>query len=173
MPRKSKTRFDFLDTSQEDISAWEKLCPVGEYRVLPSGSLPSVVPEALRAKCVDSIVMASGSKDEGVSYFVVNLERKDQADGAIDQQPFCLVFSGSVAAPSGCLVQHGDWTDRTVRVPETFFKGVQQTGIAPYLGVLSIPPDLSGSLKSLSGSRHEAAFERVVEHVKRLNDADK
>lgn len=172
MPRKSKTRFDYLNTSQEDFSVWESLCPVGEFRLLPSGSLPSVVPEKLRDKCVDSLLMASGSKDDGVSYFVVNLERKDPADRAIDQQPFCLVFSGSVAAPSGCLVQHGDWSDRTVHVPQSFFPGVQKTGIAPYLELLEIPTARSGSLNELSGSRHAAAFDRVLAQVKQLDETD-
>jgi hypothetical protein len=166
---KSKTRFDYLSTSSEVRSEWERLCPIGEYRILPSGSLPSVVPEALREKCIDSLVMASGSFDDGMAYFVVNLERKDSPDGAVDQMPFCLWFSGSAAAPSGCLVQHGDWQERTVAVPTSFFSEVQRTGIGQYLGLLSIPTQASGSLASLSGSSHAGAFARVVDHVKTLD----
>lgn len=167
------TKFDFLDTTSENPEDWRDLCPVGEFRVLASGSLPKVIPQSLREKCVDSLVMGSGSTDDGYAYFVVNLLRKDERDQGVDQQPFCLWFSGSQVAPSGCLVQHGDWEDRTIDVPETFFHEVKKTGIAPFVGLLRLPAGQSGSIASLSGSTHLGAFERVVERVKQENGDDR
>ena len=168
MEAQMATKFDFLDTKDEDAEEWQKLCPLGEFRVVPSGSLPEVIPQSLRDKCVDSLVMGSGSND-GYAYYVVNLLRKDEKDRAVDQQPFCLWFSGSQVAPSGCLVQHGDWEDRTIDVPERFFDDVRKTGVAPYVGLLQIPTSQSGSITALSASTHEKAFDRVVRRVKLAN----
>lgn len=61
--------FDFLTTANEVRSDWEDVRPLGEYRAVPSGSLPTAVPAGLR-EGLDSLVMVSGSND-GAAYFLL------------------------------------------------------------------------------------------------------
>jgi hypothetical protein len=162
----ARSRFSFspkLDTSGESLAAWQAICPLGEFKILPSGSLPPFVPKDLRAKAVDSLLMGSGSVD-GYAYYVINLLRPDAP--VVDQEPFCLWFSGSVPAPHGCLMHHGSYEERSLKVPAAFFPAVKTTGIVPFLGDLRIPIARSGSLAALSGSTHAKAFDLIVTEVK-------
>jgi hypothetical protein len=53
---------------------------------------------------------------------MLNLNRVDPNDHAVDQQLFAIAFMGDTSAPSGVLVQHGDWEGRTSHPAAAFGK---------------------------------------------------
>src|SRR6266487_3764929 len=105
-------RYSYFDISTENFEDWRHLCPIGEYRVLSPGSVPAIVPTGLMRKA-DSIVIAASGTQGGTAFYMVNINRVDHRDQAIDQQPFLLAFVGTSPVGSGVLIHHGNWTDRT------------------------------------------------------------
>ena len=165
----SKKQYDYFDVSKEKKADWEKICPVDEYRVLSGSQITTLLPEKLTNQYDSVIVVASGSND-GTAYYMMNGNRVDFKDQAIDQMPFALAFIGDEPVISGSLVQHGDWTDRTVPMPSDFQSYVQASGIGALYPLHELPQNNSGSIEELIGTSQEAAFKDVFASIRPFVD---
>jgi hypothetical protein len=169
MSKSIKMRYDYFDISAELHATWNQLCPVNEYRVLPAGELPSILPATLLGKVNSVLLMASGTPN-GVVYYMANLNRVDARDQAIDQQPFGLAFLGTLPVDSGCLIQHGNWNDRTSYPPPEFWNHIQASGIGSVYPVAVLPSDSAGPIESLAHTTQGSAFTELVIQLKQLVD---
>jgi len=164
MPKKG-IRYDWFNTENEDRTKWEALCPSGEYRIYPGTVLSGLLPDALISQYNSVFIMASGILSGNV-YYMVNGNRVDYRDNAIDQMPFGLAFVGDGPIPSGCLIQHGDWDDRTTYPPQEFWDLVTLSGTNSYYPLSEIPVNPVGKITDLSIDSQNEAFGKLVEVFK-------
>ena len=165
--RRSKKRYDWFDISNQDKEDWEKICPVNEYRILKPADFPNILPNSLVDKYDSIFIMASGSNN-GVAYYMANGNRVDFNDNAIDQQPFGLAFIGDETIPSGSLIQHGDWEDRTTEPPDEFWNHISCSGIGTCYPLSELPSTESGSIEDLNINSQKDAFNDLVKSLKKF-----
>lgn len=158
-------KYDWFDIANEDRKEWEAICPPGEYRVIPATVLSKVLPDALINKYNSVFVMGSGTPYGNV-YYMANGNRVDDPNGAIDQMPFGLAFVGDNPVPSGCLIQHGDWANRTIYPPREFWANITASGTASYYPLSEMPTDYAGKITDLKIDSQNAAFGRLVDILK-------
>ncbi len=159
-------KFDWFDISDQKRSDWAMLCEPGCYKTIERSGLPDILPEALKEKLDSALIMASGTLT-GTVYYVVNANRVDYKDGAIDQQPFGLAFVGDDPIGSGCLVQHGTWSGRTTEPPEEFWQVIEESGIGHRFPLPELPEKPYGKIEELKKPSHNAAFSTVVNRLKK------
>ena len=152
----------------------ERLCPsdmsVPWYRVISQEQIPSVFPEAFRAKMDHAVIMGSGDAS-GKVFLVCNCHRVDRKALAIDQEPFAVVFDSDMPSESGVFIHHGDWQGRTEsEVPPEFWSHVDASGIGDYYPPPSLPPNSSGSLHDLASSSNLNAFSQSLKTMLRFGD---
>jgi len=164
--KKRKKKYDWFDISNQDKKEWEKICPVNEYRILKPKDFPKVLPQSLTDKYDSIFIMASGSAD-GIAYYMANGNRVDFNDNAVDQQPFGLAFIGPDTIPSGSLIQHGDWEDRTTNPPDEFWEYITCSGIGNCYPLSELPTSESGSIEDLNISSQKDAFNDLVKVLKK------
>lgn len=157
-----------IDTEQRGI--WEAFCPPGEFRVVSPDALPGPLPTALAQKFDSVLVMASGDPG-GVAFWMLNGNRperptKKHPQGAIDQQPFGLAFLGDAPLGSGCLVQHGDWDDRTSHAPPGFWPQVEASGLGHGFPLPEMPVSPAGYIEDLAVRSQYVAFEVLVASIR-------
>jgi len=103
---------------EDSFSEWESLCPPNHYKIIKPSELPAPIPDALKDKCSHAVMISSGVVGTSTVWCMVNLNRLDKKDNAIDQEPFIYAVRDGEFLPSGCIVHHGDWEGRTVALPE-------------------------------------------------------
>ena len=157
--------YTWFDTSQESRGAWEALCPPGEFRVINPNSVPPIIPKGLSERADSVLMVASGSPD-GQILIMANIHRVDSGDQAIDQEPFGIVFHANSAAPSGVLLHHGKWKDRTTRPPEEFWRTLQSSGIGNCYPFSQLPHKKAGPITDLSVPSQHGAFAALVSRLK-------
>jgi len=161
----SRVRYNWFDISNEERDIWESICPVFEYRIADPMVLSGVLPNALIKQYTSVFIMASGTSSGNV-YYMANGNRIDFSDNAIDQMPFGLAFVGSTPIPSGCLIQHGDWFNRTTYPPNEFWELISASGIAHYYPLSELPIEHVGSITVLNIQSQESAFKTLVDALK-------
>lgn len=154
-------KHSWVPIDNEKRSAWEALCPVGEYRVLQAEDVPDVISPGLIEKGHSFLMIASGSTT-GTAYYMVNVNRIDIAAGAIDQEPFGIAFVGDNPAYSGCYIHHGNWPGRTRPIPSGFISGVSGSTLACCYSVTSIPDLPAGKIQDLKVSSQQDAFQELL-----------
>jgi hypothetical protein len=157
--------FTWFDTSQEDRSEWQKLCPAGEYRIVSPNSVPAVIPRGLLNKADSVLVVASGSA-EGQILYMVNIHRADTRALAIDQEPFGIIFHGNSPASAGCLLHHGNWQDRTTKPPPQFWIALHSSSIGLCLPLVTLPNTPAGPITQLNNPSQHDAFTALVAKMK-------
>jgi hypothetical protein len=158
-------KYNWFNISKEDREKWEALCPPEEYRVMSANVLKGLLPDGLINQYNSVLIMASGTSNGNV-YYMANGNRVDDPDRAIDQMPFGLAFIGNNPIPSGCLLQHGDWGNRTIYPPQDFWGHVTASGISSYYPHSEMPPNLAGKIPDLKIDSQNAAFEKLGEVLK-------
>jgi hypothetical protein len=161
----STKKYDWFNVESQSRSEWEGLCPVGEFRIVDPSRLPSILPNDLTNKYDSVFIMASGSEN-GVVYYMANGNRVDYHANAIDQQPFGLAFIGDYPVPSGSLIQHGDWANRTIHPPEDFWRHLALSGIGTVYPISELPPTNSGLLSDINVSSQQDAFNDMVNKIR-------
>jgi len=155
----------FFHVEKEKVQEVSAICDPGKYKVLNQASIPSIIPEGLKEKCQEAVVVAS-TCDTGV-VICINLQRVDSKDKAIDQMPFALIASPNMGA-SSCLLHHADYDGRTTHPDESFWQMVNASGIEQYVQISESPPNWQGPVSELKGSSHEKGFlkskEVIIEH---------
>jgi hypothetical protein len=163
--RRNRQRYNWFNIQNEDRAKWEELCPVGEYRILPSNVLSGVLPEALIKQFSSVFIMASGTMS-GNAYYMANGNRVDFPDNAVDQVPFGLAFVGNNPIASGCIIQHGDWENRTIYPPDEFWQQVAVSGISNFYPLSESPTETSGNITNLKIDSQQHAFRNIVDVLK-------
>lgn len=158
-------KYNWFDIANEDRSKWEDICPPGEYRIVQGTVLSGLLPRALIRQYNSVFVMGSATPHGNV-YYMANGNRVDGSDGAIDQMPFGLAFVGDNPIPSGCLIQHGDWGNRTTYPPEEFWRHITDSGTASYYPISEMPNESTGKITDLKIDSQNAAFGNLVEILK-------
>jgi len=164
--KRSRQKYNWFDVQSEQRAKWESLCPVGEYRILPSGVLSGVLPDELINQYANVFIMASGTSSGNI-YYMANGNRMDQKDGAIDQMPFGLGFVGNNSIASGTLIQHGNWDGRTTYPPEEFWLQVESSEFSNYFPSSEMPSKTSGKITDLNIESQEHAFRNIVNALKK------
>lgn len=163
--KEDKMKCQFFHVEKKEVEEVSRVCEPGKYRVLDQASIPSVIPEGLRGKCQEAVVVAS-TCDTGV-VICINLQRVDTKNKAIDQMPFALVAIPNMAA-SSCLLHHADYQGRTTYPDDNFWQIVNASGIEQYIQSPESPPNKCGPLSELKGSSHEKGFLKskavIIEH---------
>ena len=162
--RKNKSRSSHVRLSEAQRAELQAHLPLSGWKLLSVAELPSVFAVSLQQKIDSALLIASGSSD-GTTYMVFNAFRVDTKAAAIDQEPFGIVFSGSVPEYDGVFIHHGDWTGRTSSPGPDFWNQVLHSGVGGFF--LTNPPEgkLSGTLDELP-TEHQAAFESVVKKIR-------
>jgi hypothetical protein len=163
--RRGRQKYNWFNIQNEQRAKWESLCPVGEYRILPSSALSGILHDDLINQFVNVFIMASGTISGNV-YYMANGNRLDQKDGAIDQMPFGLGFVGNNPIASGTLIQHGNWDGRTTYPPNEFWLQVESSGFSNYFPSSEIPTEPSGKITNLNIESQEQAFRHIVNALK-------
>lgn len=162
---KSRQQYNWFNVKNEQRAKWESLCPVGEYRILPSNVLSGILPDELTNQFNSVFIMASGTSSGNV-YYMANGNRLDQKDGAIDQMPFGLGFVGNDPIASGTLIQHGNWDERSTYPPEEFWLQVNESGISTFYPLSELPSQPSGKITDLKIKSQQGAFGNIVDILK-------
>lgn len=163
--QRGRQRYHWLNIQNENRAKWEELCPVGEYRILPSEVLAGVLPEALINQFSSVFIMASGTMSGNV-YYMANGNRVDFPDNAVDQMPFGLAFVGDNPIASGCIIQHGNWDNRTIHPPAEFWQQITVSGISTFYPLSELPNEPSGKITNLKIESQRDAFGNVVDVLK-------
>ena len=159
-------QYNYFETHDENREEWESLCKPGEYCIVSPELIPGPLPIGLTQKFESVLLTASGVPDSDAVFYMLNGQRVDARAGEIDQQPFGFYFTGSVASPSGCLVQHGDWTDRSSEPPSQFWDHMAASGVGNCYPLPEMPDSPTGRLGELRTSQ-TSAFEVVIAELKR------
>jgi len=162
---KRRKQYSWFNTQNEDRSKWVSLCPPGEYRIYPGTVLSGLLPESLITQYNSVFIMASGTPS-GIIYFMANGNRMDFRDNAIDQMPFGLAFIGDGPIPSGSLVLHGNWVDRTSYPLPDFWDLVTVSGTNSHYPLSELPTEPTGKITDLKINSQHAAFGTLVEIMK-------
>jgi len=162
---KRKIKYNWRDISTEDRAKWEALCPPGEFRVCSYTVLSGLLSDTLISQYNSVLIMASGTSSGNI-IIMANGNRVDYRDRAIDQMPLGIAFIGDGPIPSGCLLQHGDWYNRTTKPPTEFWDLIKVSGTSSYYPLSELPSTLSGKLADLKINSQHAAFRKLVEVLK-------
>jgi len=172
--KKGKMKFDWFPITQENRSKWEQICPPNEYRVISGSAMPSlsaILPCELTDK-YHSVVIAGSQVAGGTVYYMANGNRIDASGSAIDQMPFGIAFVGQTASGSACLIQHGDYENRTTYPPFDFWAQVKQSGIYNYYPLQELPEKAAGKLSELNIKSQLDAFEILRTQIEPLIEND-
>lgn len=169
-------KYDWFDIANEDRSKWEAICPPYEFRVISGSSmqnLSTILPPELTNQ-YHSVVIAGSPVAGGTIYYMANGNRIDASGSAIDQMPFGLAFVGQNASGSACLIQHGDYKNRTTYPPADFWAQVRQSGIYNYYPLQELPVKSAGKLSELNVKSQLEAFEILRAQIEPLieNNSD-
>lgn len=145
-----------------DFEALNKLCPVGEYKVVTPEEIPSgIISPGLLAKTHNVLILCSGTSS-GRVYTMMNFNRIDGEE--IDQMPYAMAFDENESIPSGVLIQHGNYSGRTTPLPSDFYPYIAASGTYP---LLEMPANSSGSIYDLKIGSQEDAFRILVTTLKK------
>lgn len=167
-------KFNWFSITQESRSKWEEICPPNEFRVISGSALPdlsTILPSELTGK-YNSVVIAGSAVAGGTVYYMANGNRIDASGSAIDQMPFGLAFVGQTASGSACLIQHGDYENRTTYPSVDFWEQVRQSGIYSYYPLQELPEKAAGKLSELNVKSQLDAFEILRAQIEPLIEND-
>lgn len=158
-------KYNYFNIDLEAREKWDSLCPIDEYRII-SGPIidycySGILPAALYNK-FDSVFIAGSSTDNGKVYYMLNGNRIDNKDLAIDQMPFGMAYIGNSVAGSACLIQHGNWINRTIHPPESFWEYLINSGTANYYPLTEMPTSPEGKLADLRIASQNQAFNNLI-----------
>ncbi len=151
------------------IQELRNLCPLNEYRILRPEELKSLnlLPDTLLDK-MDSILLVCSGSSEDMACFMMNGNRVDFKDDAVDQMPFAFFCSGSTPLTSGSLTQHGDWPSRSDKSPpQEFWDQISSSGIGQCFPLPEMPVCHSGSISDLKIKSQWDALEDSVSILKK------
>lgn len=156
--------FDYLALTHQDRQAWEAFCPINSFVVVGPNEFSFPIPATLLNKALKIVVTSSGYPGNDINFYMANLLRIDGTE--IDQTPFGFAFVGSTTTPSGYLIQHGNWINRTTKYVVDRTIDLETDTISFSLVVQDIPDKNKGHLSDLQIASHRNAFTILAERIK-------
>ena len=150
-------KYNWFNVRYEERKKWEDICQPGYYRIISGSEIQSIL---------DSVLIAGSATSDGKVYYMANGNRIDASASAIDQMPFGLVFIGNSASGSACLIQHGNWENRSIKQPIKFWDHISGSDVANYFPLSELPEKSSGKLEDLQTKSQNAAFEKIIDGLK-------
>lgn len=138
-------------------------CPRNTFRLVSPSESPPIVSPALISKFDSILYIASGSSQD-LTYLGGIGNRVDRDE--IDQHPFMIVYSGNIALPKICILEHGDWPGRTIPQPQDFENYLECEGIGNIFRLPEMPPSDRGSIEHLHGTSFIAGFHATAEYYR-------
>ena len=157
--------YNWFNISTEERSKWESICPPDSYVITSGSTLSGLLPEDLIQK-FNNVVVAGSATSTGGVYYLINCNRVDENDKAIDQMPFGFLFLNNNPSGCACLIQHGNWEGRTINPPSDFWDKIKESGISSYYPLSEMPKNKSGNINDLKIKSQKTAF---IELIKALN----
>lgn len=161
-------KYDFFYITEKQVEVLRKLCPLNTFNTIAPSDLIQlkILPESLLEKTTSILIVASGSSD-CEAYYMLNLNRADPKDNAIDQMPFGFICSGSTPLTRGYLTQHGDWTGRTHEPKEEFWNCASGSNINSFFPLAEMPQEKSGNIENLEIVSQNEAFSDLVSNLRK------
>jgi hypothetical protein len=141
-----KEHFNVWVASGQDPQVWWAWCPEDTWRRCSVQELPdpSVVPSGLAVKSDSVVAIRHGP------FLALVLNRPDGTE--IDKMPAGYVFlSGQLLHPGG-VVQHANYSGRTLPAPAEFLQAITNSGIGLVQPFPGLPTRSVGSLDQLDAS---------------------
>ena len=154
--------FDITNVHREDL---ENICKPNSWCIISPSQLPSWFPNGLKSK-LDSVLVVASQSFDGIAFWMFNANRVDPRQHAIDQNPVSIAFSGSDPIGSGCIIQHGTWSNRTIEPPEEFWNYSSSSGIGNCYPITELPNRASGNIDELQTRSNLEAFQNCVNGIK-------
>lgn len=167
-----RKEYNYFEIDEDQVKSVKTLCPRNSYRIVEPDTVKQlkILPEDLVNKYVSVLIVSSGSSDSDMAY-MLNGNRVEQKPLEIDQMPFGFICSGSTPLTSGSLIQHGDWSSRTITPPDSFWDTISHSGINTLYPISEMPSESSGSLDQLKIDSQMSAFtDLVIELRKSLHE---
>jgi hypothetical protein len=145
-----------------------------QYAVIEPAKVQELMPSfpvELLDKSDSVLIVASGDPGR-IAYYMVNINRVDRKDSAIDQNPLGVAFIGDESLPSGCFVQHGEWEGRSCTPPTDFWDYIEESGLGRCYPISELPPNRSGPINDLDIESQEQAFQVVIARMKESVEED-
>jgi len=86
--------------------------------------------------------------------------------------PLGIAFVGQTVSGSACLIQHGDYENRTTYPPVDFWTQVRQSGIYNYYPLQELPEKTAGNLSELNVKSQIDAFDILRAQIEPLIEKD-
>lgn len=153
--------YNWFNISTEGRSRWEIICPTDSFTITSGSILCGLLPEKLIRK-FNSVVVAGSATSTGGVYYLINCNRVDENDKAIDQMPFGFLFLDNNPSGSACLIQHGNWEGRTTNPPSDFWTKIEESGISSRYPLSEMPKNKSGNIADLKIKSQSIAFEELI-----------
>lgn len=160
-------QYSWIDIRNADFQNLFNECPVGGYLVVTpteAGRLIPVLSTAHLVKADSVFIMCSGTAT-GIAYYMANINRVENGNLEIDQDPLGFAVIENETLPSGCYIQHGNWMGRTIPPPDGFSGYVISSGLGNCFPLPTMPPSSKGSIEELSNSSQEKAFEKILKKI--------
>lgn len=161
-------KYSYFKISNKKTRTLQEFCQPNTFRLANQEDMMKIdiLPPDLVKKCDNILIVASGSNDTALSYYMLNCGRIDEKYNAIDQEPLGLICSGSDAYTSGCLIHHGNWINRTTYLTDEFWECISVSGIGNCYPLAEIPQKKSGSISELKIDSQNQAFDELIVKLK-------
>ena len=156
-------RIYWSDFKKEHEHELYTFCPKDTFNLVPRQESPSIISPALLNK-FDSILYISSGTSQDLTYFGGIGNRVDGDE--IDQHPFMIAFSGTIAFPKICILEHGDWPGRTIQQPSGFEDYLECEGIGNIFQLPDMPQKNRGYIEELHNTSFIAGFHATAEYYK-------
>jgi hypothetical protein len=165
--KRNKKQYDYSGVKKTQVDSLLNICPLNTYRrINPDIIRPlKLLSDSLLDKFDSILLVTSGLASDYA--IMVNGNRIDFKDSAIDQMPFGIICSGSEPLTSGSLIQHGDWLGRTTYPPDSYWTHLSNSGIGNYYPLDEMPIEESGSVNDLKIQSQHDSINDLVTNLKK------
>jgi hypothetical protein len=141
-----KEQFNVWVASGQDPQVWWAWCPEDTWRRCSVQDLPDpkVVPSGLAAKSDSVVAVRQGP------FLALVLNRPHRAE--IDKMPAGFVFLSGQSAHPGGVVQHANYSGRTLTAPTEFLQAIKDSGIGLIQPFPGLPTQSAGPIDQLDAS---------------------
>jgi hypothetical protein len=160
-------KFDWSEMTEDKVKTIRALCPPDEYRVLSPTACTGLFPPTLLVKFDSVLLVGSGISGTNCVVYMMNGHRLDAKDDSIDQQPLGFACVGDSPTTSGCLIQHGDWNNRSTPIPNEFFDYLRASQLGNCYPITELPAKPSGPLSDLVVRSQREALQTLADELKR------
>ena len=171
-PRRHKlSKADQLESASVLNKVHRNVGSGAAYMVIDQAEFPKLIPESLREKCENAVIMTS-DLTEHHSVMAINLRRWDTRDSAVDQEILAISFVDGQASSEAVFIHHGNWEGRTekAQTSESCNSACASPVISDFVVLKSLPQKSQGPLSDLEGYSDRRASRAAWDELYRSLD---